>query len=160
MDSLIEKDHRGDWSPEMDYYLWLTFQQPMRNLQSQWLLILKMASAQVVETSVTNNSLSQDSNYPNDLFHSRYVSPGFKRFFCFLNGGIVALPLPCPNERKPFFFSFCERPLLPLSPDPFASSKKLLSLYIFDFGSGPWRQYSPALRRCWWEAKYGGNAVE
>ena len=65
-----------------------------------------MASAQVVETSVTNNSPSQDSNYPNDLFHSRYVSPRFKRFSCFRNGGIVALPLPCPNERKPFFFPF------------------------------------------------------
>ena len=33
---------------------------------------LKMASAQVVETSVTNNSPSQDSNHPDDLFQSRY----------------------------------------------------------------------------------------
>ena len=31
-----------------------------------------MASAQVVETSVTNNSPSQDSNHPDDLFQSRY----------------------------------------------------------------------------------------
>ena len=38
-----------------------------------------MASAQVVETSVTNNS-SQDSNHPDDLFQSRYVTPGFKPF--------------------------------------------------------------------------------
>ena len=30
---------------------------------------LKMASAQVVETSVANNSPSQDSNYPDDLFN-------------------------------------------------------------------------------------------
>ena len=30
-----------------------------------------MASAQVVETSVTNNSPSQDSNHPDDLFQSR-----------------------------------------------------------------------------------------
>ena len=31
-----------------------------------------MASAQVVETSVTNNSPSQDSSHPDDLFQSRY----------------------------------------------------------------------------------------
>ena len=36
-------------------------------------LTLKMASAQVVETSVTNNSPSQDSNHPDDLFQSRYI---------------------------------------------------------------------------------------
>ena len=30
-----------------------------------------MASAQVVETSVTNNSPSQDSTHPDDLFQSR-----------------------------------------------------------------------------------------
>ena len=39
-----------------------------------------MASAQVVETSVINNSLSQDSNHPDDLFKSRHVTPGFKPF--------------------------------------------------------------------------------
>ena len=39
-----------------------------------------MASAQVVETSVTNNSPSQDSNHPDDLFQSQYVTPGFKPF--------------------------------------------------------------------------------
>ena len=33
----------------------------------------KMASAQVVETSVTNNSPSQDSNHPDDLFQSKYI---------------------------------------------------------------------------------------
>ena len=32
-----------------------------------------MASAQVVETSVTNNSPSQDSYHPDDLFQSRYI---------------------------------------------------------------------------------------
>ena len=31
-----------------------------------------MASAQVVKTSVTNNSPSQGSNHPDDLFQSRY----------------------------------------------------------------------------------------
>ena len=46
----------------------------------QVMLTLKMASAQVVETSVTNNSPSQDSNHPDDLFQSRYVTPGFKPF--------------------------------------------------------------------------------
>ena len=43
-------------------------------------LTLKMASAQVVETSVTNNSPSQDSYHPDDLFQSRYATPGFKQF--------------------------------------------------------------------------------
>jgi len=32
-----------------------------------------MASAQIVETSVTNNSPSQDSSHPDDLFQSRNV---------------------------------------------------------------------------------------
>ena len=32
------------------------------------------------ETSVNNNSPSQDSNHPDDLFQSRYVTPGFKPF--------------------------------------------------------------------------------
>ena len=40
-----------------------------------------MASAQVVETSVTNNSPSHDSNHPDDPFQLRYVTPGFKLFF-------------------------------------------------------------------------------
>ena len=39
-----------------------------------------MASAQVVETSVANNSPFQDSNHPDDLFQSRCVTPGFKPF--------------------------------------------------------------------------------
>ena len=43
-------------------------------------LTLKMASAQVVETLVTNNSPSQDSYHPDDLFQSRYATPGFKPF--------------------------------------------------------------------------------
>ncbi|XP_074617180.1 uncharacterized protein LOC141876458 [Acropora palmata] len=37
-----------------------------------------MASAQVVEMSVANNSPSQDSSHSDDLFQSRYVTPGFK----------------------------------------------------------------------------------
>ena len=39
-----------------------------------------MVSAQVVETSVTNNSPFQDSYHPDDLFQSRYATPGFKPF--------------------------------------------------------------------------------
>ena len=39
-----------------------------------------MGSAQIVKTSVANNSPSQDSNHPDDLFQSRYVTPGFKPF--------------------------------------------------------------------------------
>ena len=52
-----------------------------------------MASAQVVETSVGNNSPSQaqDSNHPNDLFQSRYVAPGFKPFSCYFNRHVVTL---------------------------------------------------------------------
>ena len=42
-----------------------------------------MASAKVVEMSFTNNSPSQDSNHPADLFQSRYVTPGFKPFSYF-----------------------------------------------------------------------------
>ena len=49
-----------------------------------------MASAQVVETSVVNNSPSQDSNHPDDLFQSRYVTPGFKPFsYSLLRCGIL-----------------------------------------------------------------------
>ena len=43
-------------------------------------LILKMASTQVVETSVTNNSPSEDFDHPDDHFQSWYVTPGFKPF--------------------------------------------------------------------------------
>ena len=43
-------------------------------------LTLKMASTQVVETSVTNNSPSQDSSHPDDHFQSRNVTPRFKPF--------------------------------------------------------------------------------
>ena len=43
-------------------------------------LTMRMASILVVETSVTNNSPSQDPNHPHYLFQSRYVTPGFKPF--------------------------------------------------------------------------------
>ena len=44
-------------------------------------LTLKMASAQVVETSVANNSPSQYYNRPDDLFHSRYTISSCKPFW-------------------------------------------------------------------------------
>ena len=37
-------------------------------------LTLKMASARVVETADTNNSPSQDSSHPDDLFQSKYFT--------------------------------------------------------------------------------------
>ena len=43
-------------------------------------IFLTMASAQVVETSVANNSPSQDSTHQDDLFQSRYVTPELKPF--------------------------------------------------------------------------------
>ena len=46
-------------------------------------LTLKMASAQVVETSVTNNSPSQDSYHPDDLFQSIYEKLLFVQFLNF-----------------------------------------------------------------------------
>ena len=46
-----------------------------------WLAV-KMASAQVVETSVTNNSPFQDPNQPEDLFQSRFT------FYCIYPLGI------------------------------------------------------------------------
>ena len=50
----------------------------MRKPSSESKMTLKMASAQVVETFVANNSPSQDSNHPDDLFQSRYGTPVFK----------------------------------------------------------------------------------
>ena len=49
-------------------------------IQSQ--VTLKMASAQVVETSVTNNSPSQDSNHPDDLSQSIKVCYSWVQTIC------------------------------------------------------------------------------
>ena len=58
-----------------------------------------MAFAQVVETSVTNNSPSQDSNHPDDLriLQSRYATLGSNHFLTSSRGyagpfGIATLP--------------------------------------------------------------------
>ena len=46
--------------------------------------------------SVTNNSPSQDSNHPDDLFQSTYFTPGFKPF--------SQLPVTC---SKAWFNGVC-----------------------------------------------------
>ena len=48
-----------------------------------------MASAQVVETSVANNSPSQDSNHPDDLFQSRLTTDVKQMLFLFLDREFV-----------------------------------------------------------------------
>ena len=49
--------------------------------------------SQVVETSVTNNSPSQDSYHPDDLFQSRYTTPGFKPFsYKHFSLGLISVP--------------------------------------------------------------------
>ena len=62
-------------------------------------LTLKMASTQVVETWVTNNSRSQDSNHPDDLFQSMYVTPGF-RPFSYLLGESAKRRRKVPKKSK------------------------------------------------------------
>ena len=79
---MIEKDHLGDWSPEKDCCLRLTFRQPVRKLSSE---------SQVVETSVANNSSSQDSIHPDDLFQSgTLLHVTITEIKCLLSVGIEA----------------------------------------------------------------------
>ena len=49
-----------------------------------------MASAQVVETSVANNSPSQDSNHPDDLFQSKFC---LYRIVRYSSGDLVTMPV-------------------------------------------------------------------
>ena len=49
------------------------------SLQQLFLHILELEDT-YVDTPTTYNSPSQDSNHPDDLFQSRYVTPGFKPF--------------------------------------------------------------------------------
>ena len=70
--TLIENDHLGDWSPEKDCCIRLTFRQPVRKPSSE--------SKRQLQTPVSNSSLSQDSSHPDDLFQSRYCAHGFKPF--------------------------------------------------------------------------------
>ena len=81
--TLIVKDHLGDWSPGEGLLLLtdvLTTRAQAFFRVKYYHLTLKMACTKVVETSVNNNSPSQDSNHPDGLFQSRYVTPGFKPF--------------------------------------------------------------------------------
>ena len=64
------------------------------------LLTLKLASAQVVETSVTNNSPYKNSNHPDDLFQSRHVTPGFKPFSYFLSLTLQLMPYPRMSRNR------------------------------------------------------------
>ena len=63
--TVIEKDHLGAWLESWEGVLLVT--------DFSTTLTLTMASAQVV-TAFTNNSHSQDSNHPDDLFQSRYIN--------------------------------------------------------------------------------------
>ena len=70
---------------------------------------LKMASTRVVETSVANNSPSQDSSHIDDHFQSSYVTPRFKHFlsYCFV---VDILKLPFvrrSSQRSPLFCLVC-----------------------------------------------------
>ena len=69
-------------------------------------LTLKMASAQVVETSVNNNSPSQDSYHADDLFQSRYATPGFKPFSYLRINVLDVLDPKWMFFLQPFFFSW------------------------------------------------------
>ena len=67
-----------------------------------------MASAQAVETSVTNNSPSQDSNHPENLFQSRLINV-VSFLVCHL---LVALEwgseeVPHINNTNITFFKLC-----------------------------------------------------
>ena len=60
-----------------------------------------MASPQIVETSVTNNSPSQDSYHPDDLFQSSYV---------LMSGKLNATGLRWVGELADFNFEIRYRP--------------------------------------------------
>ena len=83
---MIEKDHQSDWSPDREGLLFATKVSSDLTLKvattqvvemsvannSPSDLTLKMASTQVVKTSVAHNSPSQYTNHPGDLLQSRY----------------------------------------------------------------------------------------
>ena len=52
----------------------------MRKPSSESSGSVRQLEIQVVETSVTNNSPSQESSHPDALFQARYVTPAFKPF--------------------------------------------------------------------------------
>ena len=79
-----------------------------------------MASAQVVEMSVTNNSLSQDSNHPDNLFQSRYATPGFKPF-SYLLDMLQRLPIVLKGGKGQRYFP-------PKKPKPFEALIEKLNM--------------------------------
>ena len=116
-----EKDHLGDWSPEKDCCWWLTFRNPVREPSSEssspfyWRFshilgssfhiaftfninhfTLKMTS---VESSVTNNSPSQDSNHSDDLFQMRYVTLGLKKPIYYLTTILTLCIVSSPSVK-------------------------------------------------------------
>ena len=72
---------------------------------------LKMASAQVVETSVADKSPSQDSNHPDDLFQSRYVTSRVETIFLLkicIGSVFVIIMQKCVVAHNEGAFSFSE----------------------------------------------------
>ena len=63
------------WSGWLESWEGLLLVTDVSTTCAEAILTLKMASAQVVETSVINNSPSQDSNHPDHLFQSRLNFP-------------------------------------------------------------------------------------
>ena len=66
-----------------------------------------MASPQVVKTSVTKNSPSQDSSHPDDHFQSRYVTPGFKPFSYISNQLIRMISPPQVDDKVGVLLGLC-----------------------------------------------------
>ena len=75
----------------------------------RWLLQSQVASAQVVPTSITNSSPSQDSNHQNDIFQSRYSwlqtifinrSRCFLVFFDYLDQWIIQAIFNLKGKKK------------------------------------------------------------
>ena len=64
-----------------------------------------MASAQVVETSVTNNSPSQDSYHPDDLFQSRLFSQARVEFETLVDSSITQHVQDIKLEPQVFYIS-------------------------------------------------------
>ena len=76
-----------------------------------YVLYSRWASAQVVETSVTNKSPSQDSNHPDDLFQSRNTVfhcqiCKFVRFLLPSSSRLLKLPNDCSNAKLHFQMTF------------------------------------------------------
>ena len=79
--SLIEIVHLGDCCPEKAGLLLATVVLTtcaQAIVRVKFRMTLKMASAEVVETSVANNSPFHDFSHPDDHFQSRYATPRFK----------------------------------------------------------------------------------